>query len=298
MRILSLVFLFIVSLTTYGTSISEIDNLFERTYPLLIEQPDSAMLYAEEALELSVDINYEWGIANSYYIQGYIYQNRGEYSAALLMFLKSSQILKYELDLKSQKTYERVLTYCGYILRQHSKYEEAIKYFNDALKIATSNDLKNDQLMLIYNKSLVYRRMGDYENAIKNLLEVESLANQFDNNTQLISSWMAMGNVYYEMKVYNKARNYFYRILHSEQFAPLSSRTGAWKNLGMVYQSENKFDSAQFCYLNSIELMDGLESSSDLSRRKFEAFLAISELYLENKMYDQGQIFAEKSWSN
>ena len=96
---------------------------------------------------------------------------------------------------------QRILQYLGIIEAKKGKYEEAIKYWNEALNKFGEN------LELLYNIALSYQKFGKYREAIDYYLKVEKIN---ENDASLLIN---LGNLYFQLKDYTNSNIRYQRFL-------------------------------------------------------------------------------------
>ena len=96
---------------------------------------------------------------------------------------------------------QRILQYLGIIEAKKRKYEESIKYWNEALNKFGEN------LELLYNIALSYQKFGKYREAIDYYLKVEKIN---ENDASLLIN---LGNIYFQLKDYTNANIRYQRFL-------------------------------------------------------------------------------------
>ena len=168
---------------------------------------------------------------------------------------------------------------CEFLLTKASIFSQlrdsklAIKFFNEALKVAEPedrdeifmdlameyenvNDYKNAMRVLdealqanpkneaaIYEKAFCYNQMGDFDKAI------EAYTGFIDENPYSFTSWYNLGNAYSQNQDYEKAIwAYDYCTLINDEFGPV------YFNMGNAYLSDEKYDLAIESFRKCMEL--------------------------------------------
>ena len=118
---------------TYAKEDTSKARLLIRVYGYYTERKkDSALYFAQEALQLSMKLNYQWGIGSAYGSLCYVYTDFGNYAKALEYGLKSLRIFESLDDAQSlADTYSRL----GHIARNQNNLHEAISYYRKALGV-------------------------------------------------------------------------------------------------------------------------------------------------------------------
>ncbi len=95
-----------------------------------------------------------------------------------------------------------ILIAAGFIFSNHGKYQRALEYYQEFVKRFTND---NDLVIGYYQLGVVYQKMGKYGEAI------EAHNNAIKVNKFAFKSYNGLGDVYFSMKDYKKARDYYLR---------------------------------------------------------------------------------------
>ena len=98
----------------------------------LCESDNDVLKYAQEALALSLKLDYKRGLADAYNNIGYVYSNRGQVKQALELFMFS---LKLREELNNKFGIGEALTNISVIYNNQGQKEEALDYNMRALRI-------------------------------------------------------------------------------------------------------------------------------------------------------------------
>ena len=149
----------------------------------------------------------------------------------------------------------------GRTKQDQKEHEEAIKYYEKALKI-NQKILPPDHpdLAISYtNIGNVYGEMGDYEQELVNheqalTIKQQSLA---PNDPDLASSYNNIGAVYYAMNKYWKALSYYEKAFEIFQKALPSNHpdlAASYDNLGLVYEQMGDYPKARTYYQRAVSV--------------------------------------------
>jgi len=209
---------------------------------------DSALFYAEKALQLSKILNYQKGVANSYLSMGRVSIVEGNFDKSVKYLMNSLKIFENENDsIGISKSYLKL----GYTYYNINEFEKAQKYNMLSLKFLKSNDYANlqntynnigliyssmdmpDSALYYYQRSItssnnkngrknvlyelgnianLYLNQGNYKKALKTYFEVKSMSEEHSDKNALSISYCNLSEVYFLMaekeKAINKRRNY------------------------------------------------------------------------------------------
>ncbi|XOV94605.1 MAG: tetratricopeptide repeat protein [Bacteroidota bacterium] len=276
----------IFSLFTLGgvEDIQLVEDIHQSCYQLLDTDPDSALVLAEQSLQLALDTDYTWGAANSYYIKGYIFHKLQNKSvAALLMYMRAGNLLEQHNDPKSANTLADVYINAGSILRIHGKMDEAILLYDKALDKLEKYEGKERELLILFNKAYALHDKENYDETVTVLTQCISLAKTTNNTTQLNNSWNLFGDTMLKIGKVNEAIKCFQRVIENDQSND-DSRANSANNLADYYLSKTDLDSSKYYYQLAIEF------SKDLSIPviPFYGYKGLAQCYLKQQNIDEG----------
>jgi len=266
--------------------------------------------YAEEAMNLSREINYKKGIAAAYRNFGQIYVYQGQYPKALNNYFDA--LLLYEkLNLKRTAGWV-----CHEISKTHylaNNFEKAFEYGNKALAIFKERTPEGtvgtarDSINILGGASELYWKMGMLEESLEAGLRALDLMkkNNFSNIELMINTWV-VGVGFTDMGPPDSAIYYFHKALNYPDES-LHMKTLKYRNrisLGWLYYATKMQDSAMYYLQTAYEFYEKhgiLYWALNTSRGLGYICLANSDLH-EAEMYltESERIFDEmkmkKSW--
>lgn len=141
-----------------------------------------------------------------------------------------------------------IITQAGFIFSKNKKYERALQYYQEFVKRFKDD---SDQALGYYQLGVIYNKMRKFSEAIAS----HKKAIEIDQYTFI--SYNGLGDVYFEMKEYKKARDYYLRFysvkklqndLVANQLAAIEFELGN-VNLAVKYtQDAIKFNPTQSTY--------------------------------------------------
>lgn len=132
---------------------------------------------------------------------------------------------------KKEPTEEEKLYSKGLNFQKEGKYKEALKEFQNALKI------KPDYVSALRSMGICFKALKVYNKAIENFRK----AIKFNPNDS--QAWKYMGNVYEKMENYRKAIESYEKAVQIN-----SGYKEAWKDMGELYQKLGGYRNAIYCY--------------------------------------------------
>jgi len=117
----------------------------------------------------------------------------------------------------------------------------ALKYANDALKLAEQNDNYSGKAGALHVLGAIYTVLGDYEMAISKLLESLRNYELLGNSKGVANSSNSLGILYFNQEDYSNAKKYYSKALTLIDSSEYAMSTGVYKlNIGEVYQATGK----------------------------------------------------------
>lgn len=224
----------------------KIDLLIDMTLEIRNDDPEQAMMMADEIIERSEEIGYAAGRGNGLNHKGACYWMMGEYEDGLDELTEAYVIAKETGD----KTLEaKVLNNFGRIYRGLGDLDSALRDFEAALEI--NEELGNELNLTINltNISNLYYDLGDYDTALEYALKCQPIFEKYKENSRLVSIYNTLGDIYFKKNNFEDALKYFSknRELTEEE---TQGRSLADSGVGKVYYRLKDFDNARK-YLNS-----------------------------------------------
>lgn len=306
----------------------KIDILQAIIIRLWLNQPDSAMVFAKQAVDISQDLDvrskaiairllggvyyykgqYDSTIKYSYKALKYLETTRdstlltssmnnlglafysvGSYPEALEYLLKALN-LKYKI--KQQYGLTQTLNNVGLVYSELKQYDKAKEYFGRAIDL--SKDLKDDDALLYsYNNMgftlLSEKRIDDGERYFK---ISEAISAKIDNAVWESATFSGLGDVALQKKEYKKARSYFATSLQMRRgINELGGIAEIYSFFSQLHAKTGNTDSA-FYYLNESQKIANQIRAKDLELANYKAF---SELYVQLKQFDKAFDYQRRS---
>jgi signal transduction histidine kinase len=211
--------------------LNEIGSLFLNT------QTDSTIKYANEALKLSLQINFPEGTEKAYYLLGKANYDKNNYSESLKNYNKvfDNFIKTKKTDLIAKAYFDAGM--CSYDM---GDYNQAKKYFSHARDI--SSELKLDTLYIRSSlwKGITLSVIGEIKEALNYHFEVLNLAEKIGLIKYAASATLEIGIAYSTMRNPEKAIEYYHKAVRlykeaNDQVnlsATLSNLSNEYINLG------------------------------------------------------------------
>jgi tetratricopeptide (TPR) repeat protein len=225
----------------------------------------NAKKFAEEAFIKSKKINYEYGLANSYYHMANADYNLLKYADALENYHQS--LLKAE-SLQLDELSANNLNKIGYIHCFLIKnYNKSLEYFHRALAIRVKLNQQKTIAKTLTNIANAHALQKNIDSSLNYLMKAYQIAKDLIDSTTLQVITGNIGDQYMALKQYHKAIKY---VNYSKNIAELKN-----SKLGLAYS----FDRLARIYYNLNELKSAKEYSENaltLSLKNKESTISLN----------------------
>ncbi|WP_298315272.1 tetratricopeptide repeat-containing sensor histidine kinase [uncultured Aquimarina sp.] len=245
-RLLPLLFVFMVTLTTYSqtekeycekwyrqmNTIEDIDigikvsrDLVSKVAPFceikisfrladlyfIKRKKDSSMFFFDKGIKLAREINAEEQLSLGYVHKAYRlvdYYEHNNKSEIVTLLKKARKILEKNIENDAWGMY---YTTCGALAEENGDYEKGLKYIDSTIILYKR---KNDSASLAssyHNKGFYLQELGNYEAAAENLLYAAELYEKFEDPdyNKLAGTYYVLGGCYFKGEQYETAKKYF-----------------------------------------------------------------------------------------
>ncbi|WP_118951419.1 tetratricopeptide repeat protein [Taibaiella helva] len=223
------------------TEKEKIDLLVDMTLEVRNDNPEEAMLMAEDIIERSEAIHYAAGIGNGLNHKGACYWLMGEYEDGLDELTEAYIIAR---EIKDKTLEAKVLNNFGRIYRNLGDLDSALRDFEAALDI---NERLGNELNLtinLTNISNLYYDLGDYDTALEYALKCQPIFEKYNDNSRLVSIYNTLGDIYFKKEYFAEALKYFQKCQELTE-EETQGRSLADSGVGKVYYRLNDFDNAK-----------------------------------------------------
>lgn len=250
---------------------------------------DTALLVAEECLELSSKSRHARGIANSLYHIGIIRLNRDEYFMADTCFRSA---LKIYTELDDPDARANCYTEMANLYNRQGNYEEAVGYLFNAQKIYEESGSRSKLARIYSLLGNIFMLRDQHEKAVE--YHDKSLAINRDLIFRLGMSvnYNNLGNAYRKMDRYEEAlENYKKAAVLKREIGDLVGLSPLMNNIGLAYAESGRLDSALIFHLEARDLY--LRNGDKSGIAASDANLAYDHLL--GQTYDSSIYYARKA---
>jgi two-component system, NtrC family, sensor kinase len=251
--------------------------------------PDKAMEYGKEMLQLSEQIGFRKGIGTAYNCIGVVYYIKGDYFLALDFYKKSLEI-KLELNNKigASSTYSNI----GIIYAMQGNFPEALKNNFSALKLREETGIKKDIADSYISLGNVYTLLGNTSEALKYQLKALSIKKEIGDKLGLARSYSNIGNIYIDQENYNEALlNYLESLKIVEELSDKKDMATVYNGIGIIYFRQGNYSEGLKNSFTAIKISEESGSIEGISA----CYNNIANCFREQKKYIEASDYYNKA---
>ncbi len=221
---------------------SKVNHLNGLGRKLMYSNPDTAIIFCNQALDLAKRIEWKKGISNSLGNIGYSYSLLGDYFKALQC---NSNALKMAEELNDKNIVASILGNIGLIYYHKGDYLKALDYYFNALKIAEELGDKNAITRHLCNIGIVYYLQEDFPKALDYFHKSLKIAEEQGNKQYQANNIGNIGSINLKQQDYPKALDYFFKDLKLQQELGIKDGEAmALGNVGIAYSMQGDYPKA------------------------------------------------------
>jgi tetratricopeptide (TPR) repeat protein len=212
-----------------------------------VDFSDSAIFKGNEALQLAQKLNDKKRQARALTLLGTAHYYNVEYVVAEKMHRQSVSICRRE---KINSELANALGSLALTLQTQQKFQEAFETYYEALKMEETNNNGQGVVKTLTNLAILYRNLGDYDNALKNATTAYKLLSlpQSDwprKEMMKASITNTIGLSHLDMQQYDSALFYLAETFRlNRKTNNITYTANAASNIAYCYIKQNKVDSA------------------------------------------------------
>lgn len=265
-----------------------VKTLRDSSYKYSYSNPDSAIQFANRALDIASQIDFQEGIAGAHGDLGYAYSIKGEFEIALQHF---NEGIPLSQTIGDSLAWVSMLVDKGGVFKLKSEYNKALKVYFESLALCKEMELDRGVAATLTNIGLCYFELNDHENALEFYQQALKINERLGNKPNLAVIYNNLGLLQGDDGNYNQALKYHTHALElrRELEYPLEI-ANSLNNIGRLHMQQGQNERA-IDYLNrALQIAD--EQDQDLSSIIHEN---LTKLYIADKQYDQALYHANET---
>lgn len=258
MKFIQLVLIFILTIyinSLYAIDCTELEPAFG-----LVEKGEysEAIQICERVFKSTDDMDLK---GEALFTIAYSHKKLGNPVKALNYYLQSLEY--YREEACKSKAYKNI----GNIYLNSGLYTEAVNFYSRAINLKTIT--QTDKAVLKIYRGIAYKRNGEYERAIEDIVEAKDIGEQADNNNIQYKALNQLGLISRDIGNFDRSISYFFQAMG------VSKAKQPFHNMGYTYKEMKDFSNAEKYFKKSLE--------ADISpKMNFLAHKDLGQMFMEN----------------
>jgi len=266
---------------TSGNDTIRIKLLNELAKQYLRINPDKAIAYSNESIQLSNANNFKKGISPAYNNIGNVYRLQGKYKEALA-YLQKALIIDHEMGDKSSEALS--LNNIGNIYISQGAYDKSLQFYFKSLALRQEINDKNGIAISFNNIGLAYKNQGSYDKALEYYENSYQIFKEINDKKGIANSFNNFGMTYLHKGNSEKAiENYLNSLKIFEEIGDKLGQSSTLNNVGNIYFKQNNYIKALEYYQKSLKIKEILGDKSGIAN----LLLNIGGVYKEEGNYNK-----------
>ncbi len=252
---------------------------------------DTALAYANDALNRAKAVHYVRGQARAKMIIGIVALYEGHYNAGLDAHLEAIELYT---SLQDNIQVAFLLNNIGYLYKEEGKLEIAKDYFSRSLAMFREKKFLDGIALVLGNIGDIALKRSEYAEALRIEREALHLGLQLKDRFYANVAYFHLGTIFHAMGQYDSAMSYQKQAL--ERFE--ADNMGQYiirslENLSAIYSSQKRFQEAFRHAERGLKIAESLPASVDLALMNER----LSLLYESTGKYDKALVYYRRTAS-
>ena len=246
-----------------------------------VDQYDEAFSRLHKGIRLIDSLNLEPGNKVDFLTNlGVVYYRQGLIGKAIEPYIEAVDICQQH-GMDDRRS--RLLNNLGIFYRMLNRYEEAIDIYDQSYALREAGADTMGMANNLFNKAAAYAKIKEPENAINALDQAESLYKTIGSTADVLTCGVARGTAYVDMKIFDKARDEYERVLAMPETSSLQNpyKINLYQGLALTYLNAGAPRRAEK-ELDKIRKDINTEADSEQKARNHELW---SEVYSQTGQY-------------
>ncbi len=242
---------------------------------------DKSEQYHKDALALFSAVNDSKGISGCYNNLGIIHELKGEFAKAAEQYQNS---LKINQKINNNRGIASCYINLGNIFQLRGNYRQSIDYYLEALKIVEKINDKESAADVYNNIGALNEKLLEMDNALKNYQKALILYAETNNKDKISNVLHNIGQVLSSTEEYTKALDYYTQALEiRKQYGSKKGVAATTLNIGQIYLVLNELKKAEKYINESLKIFTEIDRKPGI----VDALNALSEYYRKIKKYNK-----------
>jgi two-component sensor histidine kinase len=212
--------------------------------------PDSALQYANTAIELSIEINNQHLLAKSYNLLAITYYYKGDLNKS---YKNLNTSLSYYSKIKEKSGIATCYNGLGVIYYDQGKLYKALQLYIQSLRIKEKLGDSMGEAMILNNIGNVYKDLEKFEKSLEYYNKSIMIKEEIKDKHGLAMTYNNIGLLYHNNKKNSKAHHYYSKSLEvKKEIRDFHGEAMTLNNIGLNYEQQKQYDKAINYYKQSI----------------------------------------------
>ncbi len=250
--------------TTQKEDTSTVKSLIEKANSYYLSNPDTAILFCEQALLIAQQLNYREGISECYGWLGYLFTNKGDIVLAL-EYLKKELVIKQALNNKKGKAI--CLNNIAIIYKNQGDIASAIQYFHQTLQTMEELGERKNVAIALNNLGIIHDGQGDTRLALDYYKKSLKIREEIDDAKGIAISLNNIGTIYRDLGQYDEALVYTQKAMGiAQKMEDLDGESSFLANIGVLMAMKKDTTKAIDYLLQSLAISRKIEDKDAIAK--------------------------------
>jgi signal transduction histidine kinase len=240
---------------------NEVSNLIDSYRELNKSNPRKALTSAQDAYEISKNLNFEEGKIKSLITMGESFYALSEFDLAMQKFYEA---LGPALEIDNKKYESEVYHWIGNINQSLSSYQTSLEFYFKSLNIKKDLPDKLSESLTLNNIGIVYKLMNNYPKALEYYLRSLSLKEEFGDRKTVANTLNNIGLMYSTLGENKKSNEYLFKSLKFiDRDNSIGDEANVLNNIGVNYKALGNYGKALDYFNESMTLVKMTHKKDD-----------------------------------
>ncbi|MCB9224085.1 MAG: tetratricopeptide repeat protein [Crocinitomicaceae bacterium] len=173
-----------------------------------------------------------------------------------------------------------------------NRYDVAIEYYMEALKIYEKIDNKSGQASILNNIGILYSDMDEYDKSLEYYQKSAEVKKEIGDTLGLGSTYNNMGVIYRGKEDYHKALELYFQCLDIEMSINNEKEyCSTYNNIAVAYKKLDSLDKAQYYFELALDYALKFNSENNMAN----VYNGLASLEIDRKNWNKAREYAEKA---
>lgn len=200
----------VVELPKAKEDTNKVNMLLDISFDIFAVNPDDAISYAAQGIELSEKLNFKKGIASGYRYMGMGYMTKSMFPKALDCYLKALKIFE---GLGDKMAVAKTQMSIALVYTNELDFDKAFKFYSSALATFEEQGNKNAIGKVYNNLGILFQKQKKYDKAIEYYTKSNAVKENSGDKLGLESNLSNMAAIYFDQKQFDLALDNYNKAL-------------------------------------------------------------------------------------